>query len=256
MRHHTTTIRTRASRHLTVLALCLAGLLTAAATSAAATMTFSGSFEAERSAHWDQPRGVNLIDCRGQHYLAANGEDKATIKTRRPFKVTVKQIGRNVFWQFGDPLNPRDPLAYGVEAHGVSTRSYTHISGATGGWCGSAETDPQPKNDCGTRLPVYQVVFSGSPREVTWSASFAHRENERFDFYDCPLIVPSGMYEGSFPDLPGKVNRAALFNRSRRTLVIGASKPYGPDSTGVPNFGVTRTASGKVSWKLTLTRVR
>jgi hypothetical protein len=115
---------------------------------------------------------------------------------------------------------------------------------------------PVAKTDCGIRLPVHQVIFSASPRQLTWTASFARSEKERFDFYDCPLIVPSGMHAGSFPNLPCKVNRAALFNPSGRTLVIAASKLYGPDTMGIPNFGVTRTATGHVSWKLTLTRVR
>jgi hypothetical protein len=176
------------------------------------------------------------------------------MKTRSPFKVTVTRVGRSIFWQFGTPQS--DPRAYGIEAHSVSTRSFTPIGGTTGGWCGGAQTEPQPKTDCGTRLPVYQVAFSGSPREVSWSASFADRPNEVFDFYNCNLIVPSGMAAGSFPTLPGKVNRAGLFDRSKRRIVISASKDYGPTSSPVPNFGVNVTAHGTVSWKLTLARVR
>jgi hypothetical protein len=217
--------------------------------------TFLATFEAERSVHWNQPRGVNLIDCHGQHYYGANGEDTTTIKTRRPFKVVVIRVGPSASWQFGD-LPGRDPLAYGIEAHGVSTRSYTVHSGTTGGWCGAAQTDPQPATDCGTRLPDYQAVFSAGRRELTWSASFAQRTNEKFDFYNCPLTVPNGMYAGSFPSLPGRIDRTALFSPRKRTVIIAARKDYGPTATGVPNLGVDRTASGSVSWKLTLTRVR
>jgi hypothetical protein len=222
---------------------------------AAKTATFSATFEAERSVHWNQPRGVNLIDCHGQHYSAANGEDTTTIKTRRPFTVTVRRFGRSVGWQFG-ALPGADPLAYGIEAHGVSTRSFTVHSGTTGGWCGAAQTDPPPATDCGTRLPVYQTVFSAGPRELTWSASYAQHTHEKFDFYNCSLTVPDGMYAGSFPSLPGRIDRSAVFNRRKRTLVISAAKNYGPTKTGVPNLGVDLTASGRVSWKLALTRVR
>jgi hypothetical protein len=243
-----------------VIAVCWLGALVAAAAPAVAasavkTATFWANFEAERSAHWDQPRGVNVIDCHGQHYYAANGEDKTTIKTRRPFKVIVTRVGAGASWRFGELPNGSDPLAYGIEAYGVSTRSYTVQSGTTGGWCGSAQTDPPPATDCGTRLPAYQAVFSAGRRELTWSASFAARTHERFDFYNCPLTVPNGMYAGSFPSLPGRIDRTPVFSRRRRTLVISAAKDYGPTSTGVPNLGVDRTASGRVSWKLTLTRV-
>jgi hypothetical protein len=67
---------TRTPTPLGVLAACWLGLLIVAAGATAATATFSASFEAERSATWLQPRGVDLIDCHGQHYYAANGEDR------------------------------------------------------------------------------------------------------------------------------------------------------------------------------------
>ena len=192
-------------------------------TASATTLRFSATFEAERSVAWEQPRGVNLIDCNGQHYYAAHGDDTTTIKTRRRFKVAVTITRRGAFWQFGGTPTAANPFSFAIEGHGVSTRSYSVQSGTTGGWCGGGRINPQPKNDCGTRLPVYDVSFSGSARELTWSASFAHRVNERYDFYDCTLIVPTGMYAGSFPS-PGTVNRAALGNRRLKTIAIAASK--------------------------------
>jgi hypothetical protein len=236
--------------------LVAVGTLTSASASLAATATFSGSFEAERSVQWEQPRGVDLIDCHGQHYSSGNGEDRTSIKTRRPFKVAATGIGRTVIWRFGALPSAHDPLAYGVEAHGVSTRSLSMRAGTTGGWCGAAEMNPQPQNDCGTRLPVYQLAFSAGRGAVTWSASFAQRENERFDFYNCLLITPNGMYTGSFPTLPGKPPGVAVFNRRQRTIVVSAAKNYGPTSTPTPNLGVKVTSHGRVTWKLTLTRVK
>lgn len=64
------------------------------------------------------------------------------------------------------------------------------------------------------------------------------------------------MHAGSFPTLPARVNRALLFSRSRRPIVIGASKSYGPTSTPLPNLGVDRASSGRVTWKLKLIRTR
>jgi hypothetical protein len=244
----------RACRLLPVLVAAVIVLPASAAVAASAT--FSGRFEAERSVQWEQPRGVNLIDCHGQHYSASNGDDRTSIKTRSSFKVVATGVGRTVFWRFGSMPNAHDPLDYGVEAHGVSTRSYSVQAGTTGGWCGSAEINPQPKNDCGTRLPVYQLAFSAGRGAVTWSASFAQRENERFDFYNCLLITPKGMYAGSFPTLPGKLPGAAVFNRRQRTIVVSAAKNYGPTATPSPNLGVDVTSHGRVTWRLTLTRVR
>jgi hypothetical protein len=236
--------------------LATVATLTPASASVAATATFSGSFEAERSVQWDQPRGVDLIDCHGQHYSASNGEDRTSIKTRRPFKVVATGVGRTVLWRFGAMPSANEPLSYGVEAHGVSTRSLVLQAGTTGGWCGGPQDNPQPKTDCGTRLPVYQVAFSAGRGAVTWSASFAQRENERFDFYNCLLITPRGMYAGSFPALPAKLPRLGMFDRRQRTIVVSASKRYGPTSTPTPNLGVKVTSGGRVTWKLTLTRVR
>src|SRR5262249_51736739 len=151
----------RPSALLRILAVLIPLSAVAPAPSAAArTAKFSGSFEAVRSVEWNQPRGVNLIDCHGQHYYAASGEDRTTIKTRQPFRCGLPGAGRAVFWQFGAPPSAHDPLDFGVEGHGVSTRSYTIRSGTTGGWCGTAETNPAPKTDCGTRLPVYETIFS------------------------------------------------------------------------------------------------
>jgi hypothetical protein len=175
---------TMSHRTLTAVAACRLTLLAAATASKAATATFQASFEAERHAAWEQPRAVDVIDCHGQHYYAADGDDNATIKTRRPF------------------------------------------------------------------------AFSAGPREIAWSASFAQSPRERFDFYNCPLTVPEGMHVGSFPMLPAKVNRAKLFGRSRRPVVITATKDYGPTSTPLSNLGVSRTASGRVTWKLKLIRTR
>jgi hypothetical protein len=222
-----------------------------AATSTAATATFSASFEAERSAQWNIPRSVGLTDCNGDHYSGSHGEDHTSMKTRRPFKVVVRSVGGALFWQFGSLPRPNDPLSYGIEAHGVSTRGYFRLSGTTGGWCGAGQTDPPPKTDCGTRLPDYQVAFSAGRRELTWSASFASRPNERFDFYNCPLNVPGGMNISSFPSLAAKYNGSTLFARRSRPLVIGVSKNYGPD-TRPAGF----TASRHASWKLTLTRIK
>lgn len=64
---------TMRNRTLSTLAACWLLLLVPATGAGAATATFSASFEAERSAAWNQPRGVDVIDCRGQHYYAASG---------------------------------------------------------------------------------------------------------------------------------------------------------------------------------------
>jgi hypothetical protein len=74
--------------------------------------------------------------------------------------------------------------------------------------------------------------------------------DDGLEFYKCTLIAPAGLPVGSFPKLPAKVRAGDVFGR-RKTIEIGASKTYGPETQA---FG--RTASATVTWTLTLTRKR
>jgi hypothetical protein len=226
-----------------------------AAGAQAAKATFTGVFEAQRSVKWDQPRSVSQINCRGENYYLANGGEEASLKTK-PFKVTVEGYGKTVFWKFPTG-SAKNPAAYGVEAKGPHKRWFDDRMGSTGGWCGGGGVEPRPERDCGTKLPTYLVSFSVLRGTMNWTASTAPwMANEKLDFYACTLVTPVGMHNSSFPRLDAKFKQGDIFNRSRRTVVIGTSKDYGPNSTPVTNSGVNRTTSGKVSWKLTLTRTK
>jgi hypothetical protein len=238
----------------TRLLLPLAAVLTLApaAGAQAAKSTFSAVFEAKRTVKWDQPRSVSQINCRGENYYLANGGEEAEMKTK-PFKVTVEGFGKAVFWKFA----VKDPAQYGVEAKGPHKRWFDDRMGTTGGWCGGGDVQPRPERDCGTKLPTYLVAFTAHRGAMSWSANHAPwMANEKLDFYNCTLVPPTGMHNSSFPRLDAKFKQGDVFNRSKRRIVVGASKSYGPDATPVTNSGVNRTTSGTFSWKLTLTRTK
>jgi hypothetical protein len=240
-------------RRLLLLPLVGLAALVPATGAQAATATFTGVFEAERSVSWDQPRGVSEINCRGENYYEANGGETASLKTR-PFKVTVQGLGPTAMWTFAKGAAIKDIREYGVEARGPHKRWFDDRSGSTGGWCGGGES-PRPERDCGTRLGTFLVAFTAATGRMSWTASAAPwMANEKLDFYSCTLIPPSGMFNGSWPRLDAKYRQRDLFNRRKRKLVIKASKSYGPDVMPVTNLGVDRTTSGSFGWKLTLTR--
>jgi hypothetical protein len=246
---------TARTRLLLPLAVLLA-LLPATGAEATKKATFSAVFEAKRSVAWDQPRSVSQITCRGEHYYLASGGEEAELRTK-PFKVTAQRLGNRTFWTFGKGPSVKRPTEYGVEAKGPHKRWFDDKSGTTGGWCGGGEDQARPERDCGTKLPTYLVTFHALGGSVSWAASHAPwMANERLHFYKCTLVPPTGMHTSSFPRLDAKVKQADVFARGKRTIVVSASKNYGPDVMPITNSGVNRTTSGTVSWKLTLRRSR
>jgi hypothetical protein len=235
----------------------LLGLATAAPSFAAPkTATFTGVFEAERTVTWSQPRGVSLKDCKGEHYYEARGSDSTIVKTRKPFKVTVQSLGGGMqAWTFGAGMT-KDPRNFGIEAGGRTHREYNSSSGTTGGWCGGG-ANPKPEDDCGTKLPTWLVMFQAAGGKLTFGMHHAPwTQNEKLSYYDCTVVTPDGMSEATFGLDTAKYKPKDLFNKRKRSIVISASETYGPDTWGVPNLGVDRTAAGKESFKLTLTRTK
>ena len=244
-----------------LLLLPLAALLTLAAApvshAAPRTATFTGVFEAERTVTWSQPRGVNLTDCKGAHYYAANGSDMTAVKTRAPFKVTAQRGFRGAqIWTFGDGV-PKDPRHLGIEAGGRTKRELRTSAGTPGGWCGGGDVEPQPENDCGTRLPTWLVILQAGVGKLTFSMNHApSTNNERLGYYTCRVITPDGMSDATFGLDTTTFKPKGVFSKRKRTIVVSASKSYGPASWPVPNLGVDLTTSGKESFKLTLTRTK
>jgi hypothetical protein len=131
-----------------ILLITTAAVALAPAAGHAATARFTGTFEATTSVEWDQPYGVGLKDCKGDHYVEQRGDETWTAKSRKPFKVVVKKLPGVTFWQYGG----------GIEAAGMVTRNWTYRAGTTGGWCGGESTEPSGDRDCGTPpadLPAY-----------------------------------------------------------------------------------------------------
>jgi hypothetical protein len=227
------------------LLITTAAVAVAPVASHAATARFTATFEAESSVTWDQPYGVGLVDCKGGHYEEQSGEQTWKAKSTKPFKVTVKKLPGVTFWQFGT----------GIEAGAMVTRSWTYHAGTTGGWCAAASVDPPPDRDCGTRLPTYDMAFTGLGAGISWSASYVDwMAKEKLYFSRCALIVPPGMDVDSPPRLAAKAPSKGLFSRKRKTIVVRASQDYGPASTPISSLGVALTTSGHMTWTLTLNR--
>jgi hypothetical protein len=235
----------------TVSSLAAALALVPAAAASGATATFTGTFEAERSVKYEQPRHIGHTNCRGGHYYEISGSETWKVKSK-PFKVVATRGRGGTQWEFGPPPSIADPRNNGVQAAGMVTREMRQRTGTTGGWCGGGEEDPPLPNDCGTRLPAYLVQLSAAGGAVEWTMAAAPWMNrEKLEFYKCTLIAPAGLPVGSFPRLPAKVRAGDVFDRGRKTIEIGTSKSYGPETQA---FG--RTTSGSVRWSLKLTRKR
>lgn len=235
-----------------------AALLLAAPTAAhAAKATFTGVFEAERSVEWSHPRTVSSTDCSGEKYYWARGGEEASLSSK-PFTVEVEKFSVGPA-RFNVVTSKRLRAAggHGFEATGPDKRWLDDRAGNTGGWCDDAGVQEPPERDCGTKLPRLMVSLYGDGGLLSWNAGVVPwMQNEKLSFYACTLLAPTGMTGGStFPKLEGKYSERELFNRKQGRVVINASKPYGPDSAPIGN-GKKRTTSGKVSWKLTLTRKR
>jgi hypothetical protein len=217
------------------------------------SVTFDATFEAQRTAEWDQPRVISHTNCQGGHYVEAGGKEDQRVRSSGSFKVHVTGSRRAASFEFGRRMvvDPRDA---GVDAKGPHRREWTHRAGSTGGWCGGGEESPKLENDCGTQLPEYKVVFSAGRDVIDWTMSYRNLPRERFGFYRCPLHTPLGLPAQGFPRLQGKVSLADLFDRRKRRVVVEASKSYGPTSQPLGNSGQRLTSSGRVTWKLTLTR--
>ena len=226
--------------------ILVAGALCALAPAAghAATARFTATLEAERTVAWDQPYGVGLRDCKGDHYVEQHGDETWKLKSKL-FKLSIRKLPGVTFWQAGTAL----------EANGIVTRGWAYRAGTTGGWCGSESVEPPSEHDCVTRLPSYQLMLTALNSSVEWSATVAAWMNKEQLYYEhCQILVPPGLSDDSFPRLPGKAPAKALFNPKRKTIVIRASKDYGPESTPISELGVDVTTSGHMTWTLTLNR--
>lgn len=238
-----------------------AALLAAAPASAAPPRVakFEASFEAKRVVEWGHPRGVNLVDCKGEHFHEEKGSETWEMRTARPQRLLVQGgLRGTTVWRFGTwdarSVTPDE----GLVVKGPRTRDWSVSRGTSGGFCKwGYNVDPQPQNDCGTRLPEHVVRFHGQSGVVFWNhaqASWTRRES--FGFERCLLMTPDGVPDHDFPTVTKKVAPAAFFDRTRKRIVIAGSESFGPTVEGVANLGVERTMTADVSWKLTLVRKR
>jgi hypothetical protein len=237
--------------------LLVCALLPSAASAARPTTAkFEATFEAKRVVTWDQPRGVTIVDCKGEHFHQEKGSETWEMRGK-PQKLLVQGgVGRGMtLWRFGT-WNPSSVSgALGLEAKGPRVRGWTVSGGTTGGWCRPGlNVDAPPESDCGTRLSEQVVSFSHIGGTVLFNhgdAPWAQREKLGFD--TCLLVTPDKVAETEFPKVGAQLPVKRLLGREKKIVLTG-SKDFGPTVTPVPNTSVNRTASASVSWKLTLVR--
>jgi hypothetical protein len=66
-----------------MLLITTAAVALAPAAGHAATARFTGTFEASTSVEWDQPYGVGVKDCKGDHYVEQRGAQTWQAKSPR-----------------------------------------------------------------------------------------------------------------------------------------------------------------------------
>lgn len=227
------------------------------ATADAARATFSVKVEAHRTVEWNHPRVEHGGSCSGMNYMEGRGSEDRKMTSGDHGRLLVEGNARRLTSvEFGTEGDRRRLLqGEHPSAKGVITRTSRWVTGRTGGWCGGAEQDPIKKGDCGTRLAPFTYRVSLQNGLIGFRETLGYATNERYGFYDCRLDTPEGVPADSFPSLEEKVSLAKLFNRRERTIVVDASKSYGPSTRRLPN-GALRTTNAGYTWKITLTRVK
>jgi hypothetical protein len=118
------------------------------------------------------------------------------------------------------------------------------------------DNDPgAPTPDCGTKTKTYRIRVYGRVDKPAFSFLFSNGSNTIYPddpFTGCRL-AGGGLWPGSLETSgPAPVNPAKLFNPHVRTIVV-----HGVNSgTTHPEAPLTGTGTYKLSWTLTLKRVR
>ena len=223
-------------------ALALAACTAAAAQPAAAkTVSYNASFESTFTTKWNMPAFLTGGSCSRKNYSRGSGEETWTMKTRKAQRVTVTLPIRGGAL-FGAPIDLN-----GVHKRSGGTEVFWHP-----GDCGGASGVQPTTNDCGTRLPEYELnmdVFGTKVEPNPLTAG--HMRREKLHFADCELRMPKGLTAGSWPKVRVNLPLAQL-RAGKRSVVISGSQKWG-DTFNAGRGGEYRTDSA-MSWKLTLKR--
>ena len=230
----------------TLLAAAVLAVAAAPAASAKSPAKFTAAFEATYKTNWDMPTWMTGASCFRKNFSYGFGEETWTIKTRRAGRVTATKIG------IGRNASVRiDGI---IDAFGVHKRDGgTFVRWEPGDCGGDAGIQPNP-NDCGTRLPEYDLRFETEGTKLYPNAMTAgHMRREKLHFADCEIRLSDGLTSNAWPKVTGSYSANALFG-SRRQIVVKGAEAW--DDVFNPGRGGETTTKSTLNWKLTLTRTR
>jgi hypothetical protein len=229
-----------------LLAAAALAAVAAAPASAAKTPTFTASLKATFETSWNMPAFVTGESCFRRNISYGFGEESWTITSRGKSKITAGLVGV--------PGKKTVRLDGYVNARGTHTRSGGNRTRWEPGKCGGDAGVLEREDDCGTRMPEYEVALNADKGKVTLNPLHAdHMAREKLTFDDCYLSVADGLTEDVFPTMTDKLSKAAIYG-TQRTLTLKGNERW--NQVFYPGRGGETTTGSKLEWKLVLTRVR
>ncbi len=215
---------------------------------------FSAAFQATYKTTWNEPKRLTGGSvCGGLNYQQGSGEESWTVKTRKPQKLIAfeRSYGATFFHDTWD-VNGDD--GDGIAAFGVHKRTGDSFWSTEPGTCGGEyeREKPDPKADCGTRLPEYVLRFDGLEKIRPQFSVAPHMRNEKLHFAACDIRYAEGLTSNVWPKVEKALQAKRLFSR-QRVVTVSASKKW--DNADEPS-AEDWTTSSSLKWKLTLTRVK
>ena len=180
-----------------VLLLVLLALLVAVPAAAAQQrgapkeVRYLATFELQGTSTWDRPAHNHLTDCAKRHFTSGRGEEKLSLRTRRPIPVLVRRGAGGVIVTVGTLDATRPPVSSGFRLAGPWSRERTDRRWWEPGTCGggSSGDEPAPEDDCGTRLPSWLVHVQFKPDGRVYpivGADPSVEDRSQEDFDRCP----------------------------------------------------------------------
>jgi hypothetical protein len=224
-----------------LLAAGAVALAACAPSASAKTVTYKASFESTFTTKWNMPAFLTGGSCFRKNYSRGSGEETWTMTTRKAqsVKVTI-------------PIHAAQLFTAPIDVHGTHIRSGGSETFWHPGDCGGTSGVQDNPNDCGTRLPEYDLNFDASGGKVEPNPLTAgHMRREKLHFADCELRMATGLTAGSWPKVKTKLPLAKLRAGAKKVTITGSDK-WG--ETFLPGRGGEYRTDSTMSWKLTLTR--
>ena len=233
----------------------LAVALPGAADAGVRTAKFTATFDATLKTTWSLPRHTTPQDCYHVRWRHGTGSETWKIRSRGAgTKVTARSsngpaVGWSTGWELGG--TPVDFLAGGI----IDRDSHLG-EGWTPGPCGGEPgVVEKPKQDCGSRLPSYEIALSQQGDRISaMPLAAATARNEKNTYDECFLPTATGVLAGTWPKVEAKLAKSAVFGRSR-TLTAKGVKTWREPKHSASGTGTLSTTT-KLTWTLKLRRAR